>query len=257
MNGLRERVASACGQIRRYAARGPGLHESLFTFSFEIDALCALKRYRKAWNQLQLRDQIRFGKRSDLTRRDWSADDCWELVVSYAPLLFFLRKHRDGCSLLETSLDFRFVGQKVQSYDLLFQVYKGDQEPGDRYQVTLFHFYQRLGKSLREWHHWEAFVAGLHPRLFRLTGVGREELLGDPQHLAPFFHRLMETRAERTTSGVTRGQADLIESPGKVRKWQEATQERRRQFVERTEARREQTQATLHRLFPELARVPT
>src|SRR5207237_9546900 len=133
----------ACRQIRRYAARGPGPKHGLFTFSFEIDALCDLKDYGAAWRQLRLREKIVFGERFDLFRGEWSAADARELQFLYAPLLFFLGRHRQGCLLLETSLAFWFRGGKVRSFDMLFNVYNGDGEPWHRCQVTLAHFYRR------------------------------------------------------------------------------------------------------------------
>jgi hypothetical protein len=48
MNDLHDRIISACRIIRRYAARGPGRQEGLFTFSWEIDSLCALQQYEAA-----------------------------------------------------------------------------------------------------------------------------------------------------------------------------------------------------------------
>src|SRR5205085_10072380 len=86
--------------------------------------------------------------------------DAWEWTFYYAPLLFFLRRYREGCLLLETALGFWCSRRKVRSYDILFYVYNADEQPSNRCRVTLSHFYERLGKSLREWQHWEAFVNG-------------------------------------------------------------------------------------------------
>lgn len=187
-NGLHERVISACAQIRRYAARGPGREAGLFTFSFELDALCILKNYEGAWRRLRLNEEIALGNRLRLSRRQWEADEVIWFEFNHAPLLYFLERYRQGCSLLEAWLDHWFRGGKVRSFnDVLFRVYNGDEEPANRCRVTLAHFYHRLDKCLREWTHWEAFVDGFHPRLFRLAGVRREALLMDSEHLAPFF----------------------------------------------------------------------
>jgi hypothetical protein len=104
MNGLHKQVVAACRQIRRYASRGPGAKEGLFTFSIEIDSLCDLKNYDQAWRRLRLLEETVFGIRLDLASHDWSAEQRWELAESYAPLLFFMRKYRQGCTLLEISL---------------------------------------------------------------------------------------------------------------------------------------------------------
>jgi hypothetical protein len=256
MNRLHERVVAVCPQIRRYAARGPGPTEGLFTFSFELDSLCDLKDYRAAWRRVRLREAIVFGKRIDLRSRVWSITDGWELPFSYAPLLFFLGRYHQGCKLLETFLDLCFARRKVRSFDLLFHVYNGDEEPWNRCRVPLSHFYNRLGKDLRQWRHWDAFVNGFHPRLFRLSGVRREELMADSGRLAVFFDKLMDARNERTTSGVGGGQSDLIDSANKVRKRQEAMQRKLDEFRERIKPVQERTNRKLQELFPELRELP-
>ena len=44
---------------------------------------------------------------------------------------------------------------------------------GNIYDVTLSHFYSELGRSLTEWPLWTRFVADLHPKLFRMSGVSK------------------------------------------------------------------------------------
>ena len=254
MNGRHESVVSACRQIRRYADRGPGRNEGSFTFWFEIDSLCELKNYQTAWRQLHLREKTASGRPLDITRRKWSAEDTWELAFSYAPLLYFLGRYRLGCELLETSLGFYFGRKDVQSYDILFHVFNPDDEPRNRARVTLTHFYRRLGKSLNEWQHWQEFVNGFPPRLFQMTRVKGEELLANSDKLPGFVRSLIEVIEARTTSGVTRGQTDLLESPAKVRKWQEATRMKLERL--RSDPTREHFNASLQRLFPDLALLP-
>jgi hypothetical protein len=178
------------------------------------------------------------------------------LAFSYAPLLFFLGRYRQGCALLETSLRFWFRGRKARSFDILHHVYNGDDEPRHRSQVTLSHFYGRLGKELCQWRYWEAFVNGFHPRLFRLSDVRREELMADSGRLSLFFDKLMEMLAERTTSGVGGNQSDLTESEAKVRKRQERTQQKVDEFRERIKPVQDRTNHKLQELFPELRGLP-
>jgi hypothetical protein len=256
-NRLHERVICACRQIRRYATQGPGINHGLFTYSFEIDALCQLQDYRAAWRQLRQRESKVFGKRLNLAHRQWSERDRWELAFSYAPLLFFLGRYRQGCALLEASLEFSFKSEKVRSYDMLFHVYNGDQQPPDRCRVTLAHFYDRLGKCLRDWQHWKAFVNGFHARLFRLSGVSREQLFADPGQLAAFVSKLVNVRDERTTSGVGGGQSDLIESAAKVHKRQLAMRRKLDEFAVRIKPVQDRTDRKLQELFPELQGLPT
>lgn len=238
------------------ALRGPGPTEGLFTFSFEIDSLCDLKDYQAAWRRLRLREEIAFGERFDLRTREWSSADGWELAYSYAPLAFFLGRYRQGCEWLETALGFWFGVRTARSFDILCYVYNGDEEPWHRCRVTLSHFYGRLGRDLRQWRHWEAFVSGFHPRLFRLSGVRRDELVAAPGRLAEFFDRLMEVRDERTPSGVGGSQSDLIDSAAKVRKRQDAIRRERDEFNERIKPVQERTNRKLQELFPELQGLP-
>jgi hypothetical protein len=51
INDMHERIVAACHQIRRYAARGPGPTEGLFTFSIEIESLGESKGGIKGGNQ--------------------------------------------------------------------------------------------------------------------------------------------------------------------------------------------------------------
>jgi len=249
-NGLHERVVTACRQIRRYAARGPGRPAGLFTFFFEVDSLVALNSYHAAWRQAQLRDETIRGHRVSLERRRWSAKDSSELAYTYAPLMYFLKRYALGCKLLETSLGFWYQRPKAQSYDVLFHVYNADDEPRIRPRVTLAHFYRRLGRDLKEWALWSTFVNRLAAPLFPIAGVERKALLEDASKLTVLFANLVRVREERVTSGVTRGQADLIESPAKVKRWQNATRARAQRF--RNDPARERTRGLLLQHFPEL-----
>ncbi len=192
--GSPERIVAVCPQIRRYASRGPGAIEGAFTFDFEIDALCDLEDYKTAWRRLRRREVIVFGERFDLRRRKWSKIEGYELGSLYAPLLYYLGRYSQGCALLDAFFNFCFDGKKADSYYLLNRVYNGDEEPWHRCRVTLSHFYGRLGKSLSEWRHWEAFVKGFHPQLFRLSAIRHGELLANPGQLPAFFDRLRDLR---------------------------------------------------------------
>ena len=153
-------------------------------------------------------------------------------------------------------MGFSFVGRNARSFDILFHVYNGDEEPSNLCRVTLSHFYGRLGRDLHQWRHWEAFVNGFHPRLFRLSGVRSDELMADPARLEEFFDKLMDVRAERTTSGVGGSQSDLIDSAAKVSKRQDAAQRKWDEFHERIKPEQERINRKLRELFPELPGLP-
>jgi len=250
INELHDRVVDACRLVRRYAARGPGRRAGLFTFSFEVDSLVSQRNYSAAWRQVQLRDEVIRGHRIPLEGRRWSPKDFWELTCTYAPLMYFLERYAVGAKLLETALSFWYRRPKAESYNVLFHVYNGDDEPRILPRVTLTHFYRRTGKDLEEWALWPVFVRGLAAPLFRIAGIERKALLADSSQLATFFSNLTRLRSERVTSGVTRGQADLIEDRVKVKRWQDATRASRKRFD--NDPARERTKATLYRHFPEL-----
>lgn len=255
-NEMPERVIVACRQIRRLAARGPGPKEAMFTFSTEIDALCELKQYKSAWRVLHAREEVLYGERVDIANNPERTISPPELEYEYAPLLFFLKRFQKGCFLKEAYLDYWFRGSmastKVRSYDILFSVCNGDIEPSNRCRVTLSHFYSRLGKGLTEWRHWEAFVNGFHPKLFRQSGVAHDELIRDASRLPIFFENLLAIRDKRVTSGVGGSVSDLIDSPGRVKKRQDAIRKKLGKFDQRTKSRRSEIDTKLQRLFPEL-----
>lgn len=253
MNGLHEKVIAACRQIRRYAARETGIKEGLFTFHFEIDALCAQKQFGAAWRQLRKREVILFGKRLDLAHHAWSPEDGFDLPFYYAPLLYFRGQYRLGCALLETWLGFSIHGNKMNSHEMLYYVYKGDKEPWDRYGVTLKHFYNRLGKDLAEWRHWPEFVNGFPPRLYRLTGVSRADMLRDASLLPFFFDNLLTVPR---TSGSKLSLADLVDVPAQARRRQDQAEKDMTQFMQQSGSKRKQFDGKLLEWFPELAGLP-
>ncbi|HEY2252873.1 MAG TPA: hypothetical protein VGH74_17500 [Planctomycetaceae bacterium] len=224
----------------------------MFTFSDEIDALCELEKYKEAWRQLRLREDVIYGRRFDIASAQGPFDNPYELEWHYAPLLFFVKRYEEGCSLLETALDVRFVRHKLDSYDVLFRVYNDDERPWHRCRVTLSHFYGRLGKNLVEWRRWEAFVYGFHPKLFRLAGVSRKQLLADAGRLPDFFDTLLAIREERVPTRISKGLADLIDSPRKVKSRQNAIRKASHVVDERNDAKRKRRHAKLRELFPEL-----
>lgn len=248
-----ERMIEVCRQIRQYAARAADKREGFFTYHMEIEALCRLGEYQAAWLQLRRFEKAVHGEQWNLVRREWIRSDFYALEIYYAPLLYYRGHFRLGCTLLETALDCWFERKTLCSYNILHQVYNGDEEPYHRVRVTLSHFYKRLGRDLREWRHWEKFVKNLHSRLLKATAVRRKQLIKDPNQLPAFFDRLMELQEERTSSGVTCGQSDLIDSPEKVQQRQEKTRRELEEFQIRRDAGRAQRNDELLALFPDLA----
>jgi hypothetical protein len=73
---------------------------------------------------------------------------------------------------------------------------------------------------------WHKFVSDFDPKLFRLSGVPRLALKGDPNLQKPFYCWITKQRSERLFSGGTYGERDLTESAEKVRKRQPVTKRR-------------------------------
>jgi hypothetical protein len=255
LHRMESRIIEVCPVIRRYAAKGPGRIAGLLTFHSEIDALCELKQYDIAWKRLRLRDEIAFGKPVNVRTHVWSPAKFPDLTWYYAPLLYFQGRFREGCRLLETALDFYFAETTDRSYGVLFHIYNDDREPWHRCRVTLSHFYRRLGVELGSWRHWETFVNGFPPKVFRLVGVPRETLLKQPSRLRGFFRKLIDERDRRESAGVDFGLADLIDSPAKVQKRQEMVSRERAETKREIEATRAEIYGRLKELFPELRKL--
>ena len=142
---------------------------------------------------------------------------------------------------------------------MLYYVYKGEQEPWDRYGVTLKHFYNRLDKDLRQWRHWPEFVNGFSPEFFRQAEVKRAEMLEDAALLPVFFDNLLTIQTERRATETKWSLADLIDSPAKAKKRpagkKKDPQPHKKSSVADDSAR-EQFEARLLDWFPELADLP-
>lgn len=229
----------------------------MFTFFWEIDALCELKDYRGALRQLRRRDAM-IGefqpKRLRRTRNDPELIQI--LATDYAPLFYFLGRYREGCLWLEKWLATWFQQRKVSSFDFWLHVIDPDAEPVIRQRVALSHFYRKLGRDLREWRHWPQFVSGFHPRLFRLAGIAREALLADSRLLTPFCENLLRIREQRNFTGTSGGLSDLIQSAAQVRKEQLRIQRQLDASSKWIQPRIDQSEARIRELFPELLRPP-
>jgi hypothetical protein len=76
--------------------------------------------------------------------------------------------------------------------------------------------YRALGRDIRDWPLWGAFVDDFDSKRFRLSGVRRESL----RRLAllkPFFDWISRKRERRLFSHTRMGEVDLVESAAKVK----------------------------------------
>jgi hypothetical protein len=64
-------------------------------------------------------------------------------------------------------------------------------------------------------------------------------------------------RARRITTGIGRGQSDLVDSATKVQKRQDELRSKLNSFKKRTKPLEKKTNCKLRELFPELQRLPS
>jgi hypothetical protein len=191
--GREHRAVEACRVIRRHAAKRKPLNQALFTYHFEIEGLCRSRDYRSAWRVLRRFERLTLGQQINLSAATWSSAEIPWFSSYHAPILYFLGKHRTASRLLEADLSQRLNG-KSRSYEVLPYIYNAIATPGDLQEVTLYHIYRKLGKSLQEWRDWGRFIEGIEPQQLVLTGVPKEKLRRKPS-LIRLFH-LKSSKAE-------------------------------------------------------------
>lgn len=256
LSGNRERIIQVCRRIRGYAAQGPGVEAALFTYSYELDALCDTRKYAVAWRQLLQRDRALHGTGFDYRSYSWSRKDSNDLQFYYGPLLYLTDRFSEAAAILEKALEFKCRG-KNGSYDAMYKVANADPEPTIHQRVTLLHCYRRLGRSLRDWTGWRSFVMRINPRLFRMAKITRENMLADPGLLIEFQAKLRRILDERTQgSGGTWGICDLLDSPSKVKRRHAATIRGFKQFQEGIRTKKHRKERKLAEAFGDYEPLP-
>lgn len=248
----KRRIVEASQQIRNYAARLKQPRSADFTFQFEIDALCKLRRFADAWKQLRRFERIAHGKNISLSKRKWEPEQLDWFWHYHPHILYFLGRYQLAARMLEALFAEKLSHPEAGvSYELLPDIYKPVSRPRDRHEVTLYHVYRKLGKKLSEWPQWEQFVNGFDPELFNLTNIQREDMLRDASLLRPFYEAISKERKERLTAHVSVGERELIDSPEEVQRFQnDVTAKRALQEPIIT-----QDEKQLREIFPELQRL--
>ena len=246
------RVVEACQQIRAYATRLKQPRSADFTFQFEIDALCKLRRFSDAWKQLRRLERIANGKNINLNAKEWEPEQLDWFWHYHPHILYFLGRYQLACRLLEALLAAKMAyPEEGLSYQLLPHVYKPVARPRERHEVTLYHLYRKLDKNLLEWPQWEQFVNGFDPKVFSLADIQREDLLQDASLLRPLCEAISTERKQRLTANVSAGEHELIDSPNEVQRFQDNVAAKRA-LQDPVIAQREQQ---LKEMFPELKRL--
>ena len=155
--GRHHRIVEVCGRIRRFVAASGNKKAGIFTYFAELQALNSLQDWEARWRVLRRREVAIHGRRFDLKKRDWHGKSS-EILFGYGPLLYFRGEYDLGCQLWEDALREAAGNWKNGSFDCLWHVYKADSPPTSIYQVTLWHFYQALGRDFKSWALWNKFV---------------------------------------------------------------------------------------------------
>ncbi len=245
------RVVEACRSIRRYAKNYGRPKDAIFTFPLEMDAYNRGKQNAAAmWRVLQSWDRMVLGRSIKFTKHRWSTKDAHRVLFFYAPVLYLRGHYRLGCELLEKGIKMH-SRKKGWSFELLWHVYKPLRRPSRTYDVALIHFYRALRQDVREWELWADFVDDFPAKLFRLSGVNRDDLRGDPALLNPFFQWICNERNRRLLSGTTEGVKDLLDDDAEVKRRQ--TIVAKKIAALRNDPKRLGLEEEIKRAFPELA----
>lgn len=251
-HGRWDRVVEASRQIRSYANRDRQPRRGDFTYQFEIDALCRLGNWSAAWRQLRRLELTAYGKSINLNAKRWRPDELDWFTQYHPHILYFLEHFGVASRLFEAMLEQMLKSrQSGLSYEILPYVYNPIPRPRRRQDVTLYHVYHELGRTLAQWSGWKQFVDGFHPKLFTTTGVGKGNLLSDPALLEIFYQVIQAEEKRRLRTGVSSGERDLVHAPSAV--------QRRQKTIARRKAGQEASyvslQQDLERIFPELKEV--
>ncbi len=211
-------VINTCHKIREFARVSGVVGSSLFTFNFEIDALCRTNDFKVAWDRLRERELNVYGRYLHLQDHDWVAGDADILSYKYCPLLYFRDEFVMGGKLLEIAI--KLKKRTESSFDLLHLVAASESPPTSIFRVSLQNFYFELGLDLRTWNGWREFVDGFDSKLFALAQIDRYAMISDSKLLGLFFRRVLNEQERRSSSKTTRGESDLTESLDRVSKLQ-------------------------------------
>lgn len=236
MAGQQERIVEACRQIRRFG----GVAHTRFTYHFEIGAFDEQGRFDDAWSALRQWEKAVRGHCIKVPHHKWTPQELFLLISDYSPFAFLTGRLSLSARLMETALEMGSA-KAGWSFEQIWHIYKTE-PPRRRATVTLSHIYAALGRDLRSWERWAAFVEDVHPKILRLAGLKRAELLADPSRMDNLYRAIVVEREKRLTSGTSSGLRDLTKSAAEVRR-----AENPRMVV---------LQQSIEELFPELQDVP-
>jgi hypothetical protein len=246
-----------CRRIRSFGRRSlpPKAWRQLHLDS-EIRALVRLGKPDAAWHQYRL--WLRhYPKHVRLRTVEERVRNGMSLVPFYeVPIRYWSGQWEVGRKTLEAYLKAALEKKNSNAYDLLFSIYNSDfPEPRDLVRVTLWHLYAKLGRRIDAWKDWGRWVGALHPALFRTTRLERDALLTNSDLLPTFFGKLMKERDKRSrSSGVSFGQRDFVDNPGKVERRHADVRQRRESWRRKRTPLRQELDEKVPRYFPFIVR---
>jgi hypothetical protein len=166
-----------------------------------------------------------------------------------AALLYFNHRLEEAREAFELALHALMERETPSGYDLLFRVFNSDEPPSSVHRVTLAHIYDGLDCPLDKWPEWSRFVSCLGKPLLRAVSVRREELESNPDLLRQLFQRVVEIRRRRVSTGVTRGEEDVVNSTEEVERSQRQMAQMLRQFDEDSVGDRRKVQDRMNAYF--------
>ena len=215
------RVVEACRLIRLHARRVNHPEWAYFTYSHEIEALCRVGNYSGAWRQLRRWERSTTGKNLELKTNTWTPDEINWFLHYHPQILYLLGRYQPACRMIEVLLNVLLRSRrKGVSYEILWRVYGPVKRPRIPHEVSLYHIYRKLGKSLLQWRCWKHFIDGFNPRIFALAKTPRERLMDDPSLLKKVCQAIASERAKRLTANVSVGEHELLEGSNKIMRFQ-------------------------------------
>ncbi|MFT3878275.1 MAG: hypothetical protein QM703_01285 [Gemmatales bacterium] len=177
------------------------------------------------------------------------------------PLHYWLGRYELGCHILESALEPWFNNDWQSSYYWFTPITHQPRKHKATlfYPVSLAMFYHKLGKDLRDWKQWDAFIDGFPEKFFTVLKIGKKELRNDSNLLPKVISRIgkiqKKNRPYYTSGDGGQSIEDIIESPRQIKRRHDKLLKERHESEEEKRERakvRRKLDQRLVELFPEL-----
>lgn len=241
-------IIISCRRIRKHAKKSNKLKQSLFTFFNENHALCELSRFNIAVKQLHLFFKILYSRNIDLNKFKWSKKWAFNMIYQYGPLFYMNKQYDLGYEIMTKGLNYF---KSDNSYELLNNVYSLKNKPRFTYEVTYIHFLNKLNIKLDTWNQYEIFIKNFNPKILKIGKTNKTELLNNSRAFKEFYRNIIKAQSNLNLfSGITRGEADLIQKRKQVKKSQQKFQKNRERYGKRNKDRINELYEKIYYYFP-------